>query len=190
MSLLRQNLAGWVWQHLQEGGSEGGVALTVTPLRSLRGLHASANTASRCRTNMEYSIRAANVDDCKDIARMIMVSGRVRGHTEKRVERPSLCVRCDLRLSASHVWAAMPPTDGRLCFCACRGRVDTFFLLRRYSRIHAHWVQVGSLGFDFTDRISVAGDDVRQLSGSLSRPEWAKRFLAHWAVNDTGENIN
>lgn len=89
-----------------EGG--GGVTLTITRLRSLRGLHASANIASRCRTNMEYSIRAANVDDCKDIARMIMVSGRVRGHTEKRVERPSLCVRCDLRLSASHVWAQRP----------------------------------------------------------------------------------
>lgn len=33
------------------------------------------------RTNMEYSIRAASVEDCKDIARMIMVSGRIRGHT-------------------------------------------------------------------------------------------------------------
>lgn len=88
---------------LKGGGERGGVALTATRLRSLRGLHASANTASRCRTNMEYSIRAANVDDCKDIARMIMVSGRIRGHTERRVERPSFGVRCDLRLSASHV---------------------------------------------------------------------------------------
>lgn len=117
-----------------------GVALTITRLRSLRGLHASANIASRCRTNMEYSIRAANVDDCKDIARMIMVSGRIRGHTEKRVERPSFCVRCDLRLSASHVWAQRPchrRTDGCVFVRVEGGWTRCFFcvVIREFTRI-------------------------------------------------------
>lgn len=38
-------------------------------------------TSSPHLLSMDFSIRAANLDDCKDIARMIMVSGNVRAQS-------------------------------------------------------------------------------------------------------------
>lgn len=53
-----------------------------SPLRKERtlNLHAQTSPASRERSKMDFTLRAANVDDCKDISRMILVRlcGRAR----------------------------------------------------------------------------------------------------------------